>query len=134
MIPKALSSITKQLEEIEVNSAAEIVQTYSVQVSGIKVVGSPESGEVALLCTEGMLRLYMTEECLSSDYPSFELIDLFAKHCSIYDSRSRLLLSVILTDESLRRIQATFRKQGIHVDIKLPTDGTSPNLKLCCSV
>ncbi|OAL50739.1 hypothetical protein IQ07DRAFT_680093 [Pyrenochaeta sp. DS3sAY3a] len=122
LIPKAPSSIIKQLENIEVNSAAEIVQTYSIQVSGTRIISSPESGEVALSCTDGILRLFMTEECLSTDHPSFELIDLFAKHCSITDSRSRLLLSVILTDGSLRRIQATFRKQGIHVDVTLPQD------------
>lgn len=71
-----------------------------------------------------MLQIFMTEECMSADCPSFDLVELFANHCYIQLPKHRSLLFTALSEEHIRRVEATFRKQGVHVDAIIPEDST----------
>jgi hypothetical protein len=69
-----------------------------------------------------MLQVFMTEDCITAECPSFDFVELIAKHCRIRDLTHRSLLQTALTESNLRRIQTTFRRQGFHVGQPLPKD------------
>lgn len=103
--------------------AAEIAQSYTVKVEGNDVVGTVERGDVALSCMDGMLRIFMTEESVSCECPPYELMDLMARHCSIGPhTKHRLLVSLALSDDNIHRIQTTFRKEGVKLNLPPPDD------------
>jgi hypothetical protein len=115
--------IGRQIANVQASTAAEIVVQYTLRVGFTEISGTSENGELASSSTNEMLQLFMTEECISADCPSFDLIELIADHCSINNPKHRSLIYTALSDENSLRIQTTFRKQGLHVDIVVPEDG-----------
>ncbi|KAF2178732.1 hypothetical protein K469DRAFT_642268 [Zopfia rhizophila CBS 207.26] len=128
LIPKthpARGPVSDQLTNIQANIAAEILQSYILKFGSTEVTGHAEKGELALSTTNDTLQVFMTEECITAEYPSFDFVELIANHCGIKNPTHRSLLQTALTEDSLRRIQTTFRRQGFHINIYLPDDDDS---------
>lgn len=119
------------LVNIEVNMATEIVQNYRFKLGDTIMDGTPNTGEIAVSRVGTALRLFMTEECLSFDCPSFELVETLAGLCSISRPMERSLLSMVLSEKNLSRLQKTFRKQGLHVSIAKSNEGLFKIRYLC---
>jgi hypothetical protein len=103
----------KNLRSIKVFVAAEIFQRHELKSRETHVSGSG-IGEVSLQTTPQGLELYMTEECIESDSPSFELIEQLATHCGV---EHPALLYTALADDNLDRIRAAYLREGFHVSL-----------------
>src|SRR4051794_29648487 len=97
--------VSAQLENIQANTAAEIVQTYILKDDNGEIVSNAEKGELASSKTKDMLQVFMTEDCIMAECPSFDFVELIAKHCDIKDLTHRSLLQTALTESNIRRIQ-----------------------------
>ncbi|CAO2650180.1 Nn.00g014720.m01.CDS01 [Neocucurbitaria sp. VM-36] len=116
----ARGEVMRRIANIQASTSTEILHHYAIRVGNKDVIATSDDAELASTSTKKMLRVFMTEECISADCPSFDLVELIADHCSISLPKHRSLLFTALSEESVRRIKATFSKQGVHVEIVVP--------------
>ena len=109
------TTLGRQMEEVRVSVATNISQTFTLNVAGAEIRGSPVRGQVSLSHTEDLLNLLMTEDCVAAKYPPYELVSLIADACGIEDPNHYSLLYTALSSPSLERISSTFTQQGIYI-------------------
>ncbi|KAI3318140.1 hypothetical protein HD806DRAFT_549483 [Xylariaceae sp. AK1471] len=107
-------TIERQIDGIRVNVATEVAQTFTLNLFGAEIHGSPIRGQVSLCNTGRLLSLVMTEECAAAKTPPYELVKLMADFCGIKDSSHFSLLYMALGDLSLESISSTFAQHGLH--------------------
>ncbi|OCK90529.1 uncharacterized protein K441DRAFT_578728 [Cenococcum geophilum 1.58] len=120
LIPKAhpeRDRVIQQIENIRASVADHIIQTHTLKFRKTDVAGFPGKAEVASSATNDSLNLFLTEDCITVECPSFELVEMIAKHCGIKNLTHQNLLQTILTAATHNRIQATLLRQGIHVNV-----------------
>ena len=109
------TNITRQIEEVRVDVATDMSQTFTLNLAGTEIHGSPVRGQVSLSNTADSLSLLMTEECAAAQCPPYELVNLLADVCGIKDPNHYSLLNTTLSSSSLEEISSTFTQQGISV-------------------
>ena len=62
---------------------------------------------------KGVLKIYLTEQSITSKFPPYELVELFSMFCGIKDPIHLTLLSSVLTQMEFEDIRDMFRNQGI---------------------
>ena len=102
------------MEEVRVSVATNISRTFTLNVAGAEIRGSPVRGLVSLSHTVDLLNLLMTEECAAAKCPPYELVSLIADACGIEDPNHYSLLYTALSSPSMERISSTFTQQGIY--------------------
>lgn len=103
------------MDELRVSVATEISQTFSFNLSGKEIHGSPVPGQVSLSYTGNLLNILMTAECVAADCPPYELVALIAHVCEIKDANHYSLPYTALSSSSIEMISSTFTQQGIYI-------------------
>ncbi|KAF2114162.1 hypothetical protein BDV96DRAFT_577681 [Lophiotrema nucula] len=112
-------SICAQLANSEAAVVSEIVHSYVIRVNNQPIMGRPSQGKVASSVARDKFKLFLTQDYISLKTPVVEVIETISRHCHITDSSHQLLLSLVLNDPDLVRVQGTFLQRGIHVDLAL---------------
>ena len=103
----------RQIDEVRVSVATNISQTFTLNLAGTELHGSPVRGQVSLSYTGNLLNLLMTEECAAAKCPPYELVSLIADACGIKDPNHYSLLYTALSSSNMESISSTFTQQGI---------------------
>lgn len=118
LIPKAhpnREQLVRQLEQIEVRAATEIVQSYTLVVEQREILGRYGKGQVSKSVVGNVLIIFMSEESISAECPPFELAGIIQSYCAIKEPMSLSLLHTTMSDPSITRIYNTFTKQGVYI-------------------
>lgn len=105
----------RQIDEVRVSVAADIFQTFTLNVGSDEIHGNPVPCQIASSYTGNLLNIFVTEECASAEFPSYDLVSLIADLCGIKDPNHCSLLYTALSSSSMRSIYSTFIQQGLHV-------------------
>ncbi|KAF2812279.1 uncharacterized protein BDZ99DRAFT_518138 [Mytilinidion resinicola] len=108
-------TIIRQIDEVRVSVAIDILQTFMFNLAGTEIQGNPVRGQVCLSDTGHLLNLLMTEECAAAQCPPYELVSLIADACAIKDPNHFSLLFTALSGSSMESIYSTFTQQGIYI-------------------
>ena len=103
------------MDEVRVSVATNISRTFTLNVAGAEIRGSPVCGQVSLSHTGDLLNLLMTEDCAAAKCPPHELVNLIADACGIEDPNHYSLLYTALSSPNMESISSTFTQQGIYV-------------------
>ena len=109
------TTLGPQMEEVRVSVATNISRTFTLNVAGAEIRGSPVRGQVSLSHTGDLLNLLMTEDCAAAKCPPYELVSLIADACGIEGPNHYSLLYTALSSRSMERISSTFTQQGIYI-------------------
>lgn len=96
-----------QLDEVRVSVATYISQTFTLNLAGTEIHGSPVRGQVSLSSTGNQLNLLLTEKCAAAKCPPYELVSLIASALGINGPNHYSLL--------YESISSAFTQQGIYV-------------------
>lgn len=105
----------RQVDEIEVDVATRLTQTFTLDLPDGRVGGRPVAEHVTL--TKGRnVKLTISEACINAPTPSYKLVTLLAEAFHITDPKHFPLLHLALSDESPVTILAAFLQHGIAVE------------------
>ncbi|KAF1996938.1 hypothetical protein P154DRAFT_607356 [Amniculicola lignicola CBS 123094] len=110
-----MMTIIRQIDEVRVSIAVEILQTFMFNPAGTEIQGNPVRGQVCLSDTGHLLNILMTEECAAAQCPPYELVSLIADTFAIKDPNLFSLLFTALSGSSMESIYSTFTQQGISI-------------------
>ncbi|KAI1451148.1 hypothetical protein F5Y02DRAFT_18390 [Annulohypoxylon stygium] len=118
--------ICNQLDNTSIIHATNVSQIYTFKYNELEHTGKPIPGEYALYLNERScgLKIFTTRKCGISRVTSFELVDLLAKYCGIYEPTAIGLLSTAISEPKLDRVKNSFEAEGYHIDLTV-TAGTS---------
>lgn len=105
----------RQIDEVLVSVATDISQTFTLNLAGTEIHGSPVRGRVSRSYRGDLLNLLMTEECAAAKCPPYELVSLIADACEIKDQKYYSLLYTALSSSSIESISSSFTQQGIYI-------------------
>lgn len=111
--------LAKEIKNISIFQASEIMQVYSVKYRNADYIGRPCTGEVALTLRNGSIHLYLTREGLCSKSLPLEAAKRLADYCGVVDPLHVSLLQASLTETSIRRLQNAFAREGFFIDIDI---------------
>lgn len=100
---------------MRVSVATDISQTFTLNLAGTEIHGSPIRGQVSLSYMGNLLNLLMIEECAAAECPPYEFVSLIAGVCDINDPNHFSLLYTALSNSSMESIFSTFTQQGIYI-------------------
>lgn len=110
------TTISRQLDEIRVNVATLVAQSFTLSLPGKGlIVGSEVPGDACLAKNGCLLTLSMTQDCIESKTPPYQLVKLMADYCSIKDSGHFSLLYMVLSDLSIENLSSLFCQHGLRV-------------------
>lgn len=111
--------ICNQLDNTSIIHATNVSQIYTFKYNELEHTGKPIPGEYALYLNERScgLKIFTTRKCGISRVTSFELVDLLAKYCGIYEPTAIGLLSTAISEPKLDRVKNSFEAEGYHIDL-----------------
>ncbi|OCK83978.1 hypothetical protein K432DRAFT_463823 [Lepidopterella palustris CBS 459.81] len=119
--------IITRMNHVTVSIAQRIVHNYNLTFENSSFTGRSEDGEVAFNATAEHLEIFMTEDAVEEPCPPPELVEIIADHCKI-DPTHHALLQTALSQMSLAKLMAIYRKRGIHVP-ETALEGTSRSIR-----
>jgi hypothetical protein len=104
--------LIRELRNLQVFTAEAVIQDWTVRVRLEEVSGRSSAGHVVLAAEEDRLRIYLARNYLTNNRNLVELVDELASFCNIPKEHS-LLLNMVLTEDSIARIEEMFQIKGI---------------------
>ncbi|KAK0721152.1 hypothetical protein B0H67DRAFT_536144 [Lasiosphaeris hirsuta] len=113
---KGRAAISRQMEQVMVNTADRITERYTfIAGNGKTHTGREGEGEAVISWTTDSMRLFMALADVSSwDVPS-EVVGAIEERCGIVDNEHKKLLAMLLGPASLEKLHIRFRKRDIQV-------------------
>jgi len=103
----------KLLHNIQVHQADKMVVRWFVTSRKSLIRGDEEDGRVKLAIEGEKLKLLLTKEGLEDNAPPLELADELSRFCCISDPSHVVILSHILIQTDMRRIEDYLQRRGI---------------------
>lgn len=107
----------KQLRNLQVYTADEVIQEWRVRYKGKWVKGPPGNGNVALVAENDILKIYLAAKGgFETDQTPVELVDEVFNFCGILThnpEHSEMCLHVALSQSNPTRISKVFADKGI---------------------
>jgi hypothetical protein len=109
--------IIKRLRNLEVHTANQVIQEWTVKANNIEVTGRPKPGHVVLTAESEVLKIYLAKNYFEDEHNPEELVEELFCFCGM-DRKSttpkdtKYCLQVILTEKTNTRIQAILESNG----------------------
>jgi hypothetical protein len=109
--------IIKRLRNLEVHTANQVIQEWTVKANNIEVTGRPKPGHVVLTAEGEVLKIYLAKNYFEDEHNPEELVEELFCFCGM-DRKSttpkdaKYCLQVILTEKTNARIQAILETNG----------------------
>ena len=115
MIPPShpeIPQISSYLKTVSVYEVSGIVKFWALSDGDYShpSIGNHKAG---LDTEQGVLKIYLTEQSITSKFPPYELVELFSMFCGIKEPTHLALLSSVLTQMAFEDIRDMFGNQGI---------------------
>jgi hypothetical protein len=109
--------ILKRLRNLEVYTADQVIQEWTVKFNGVEIRGRPKPGHVVLTAAEDVLKIYLAKDYFENEHNPEEFVEELFCFCgmdrkSSAPKDSKYCLQVVLTERTTARIKAILESNG----------------------
>jgi len=110
--PEHRKRTLRMLQNMEVYTATDIIQRWSVTINGREIEGRPSPGQVVLTPSENNLKIYLRQKYFERERNPTELVEKLKVVIGL-KQEWKYLLHIILTESNVDRILSILEDHGV---------------------